>query len=126
MDPNDVLRRIVREDPRYSLEAYFFVFRALSFAANSLETSDPPTHVTGQELLGAIRDLALREFGYLGKLVFNAWGVHSTLDWGRIVFNLVDRELMGTTEGDKLEDFDGGFDFREAFERDLRIDIRPR
>jgi uncharacterized repeat protein (TIGR04138 family) len=124
MDPNEVLRQITKEDKRYSQEAYFFVYRALSFCANRLEREAPPGHVTGRELLDGIRDLAKKEFGFLAKLVFNSWGVHSTRDFGNIVFNLVARELMGAREDDRVEDFEDGFDFTEAFEADLEIDFR--
>jgi hypothetical protein len=32
-----------------------------------------------------------------------------------MVFNLVDRELMGKTDDDKREDFDAVYDFEEVF-----------
>ena len=33
-----------------------------------------------------------------------------------IVFNLVDHGILGRTENDSLDDFEGGYNFREAFE----------
>ena len=50
------------------------------------------------------------------------WGVTETLDFGRIVFALVDGGLMSKTPEDRLEDFADIFDFRAAFEGGYKID----
>ena len=47
--------------------------------------------------------------------VFNSWGVRSTLDFGRIVFHLVDEKLLSKRDGDSLADFLDKFDFQEEF-----------
>lgn len=47
--------------------------------------------------------------------LFEEWGVRSTEDIGQIVFNMVRAQALRKTDDDKLEDFAGGFDFREAF-----------
>ena len=82
----------------------------------------PPTgsefHISGRELLEGIRALAAKQFGYMAKSVFETWGVKSTEDFGRIVFHLVDAEMMRKTEDDSLDDFRDGFDFGTAFEAD--------
>ncbi len=123
-DPNAVLAGIAKQDPRYALEAYFFVFKALAFSVNTQKKGKEGTHVTGKELLLGIREMGRRDFGYLAKLVFNRWGVKDTSDFGNIVFNLVNNGLMGATSEDRLEDFEGGFDFTEAFENDLGIEFK--
>ncbi len=47
--------------------------------------------------------------------VFNSWGVRSTLDFGRIVFHLVEDGLLKKQADDSLTDFLDRFDFQEAF-----------
>ena len=42
-------------------------------------------------------------------------GILGTTDFGEIVFNLVENNLLAKTEKDTREDFAGGFDFEEAF-----------
>jgi uncharacterized repeat protein (TIGR04138 family) len=123
----EVVERIIQEDPRYHPDAYEFLREALDFTQHRLSTrgAESQRHVTGQELLEGIRLFALREFGPMAKTVLNAWGVTQCADFGEIVFNLVDRELLRTTETDRREDFHGGYDFDEAFVKPFLPRSRP-
>jgi uncharacterized repeat protein (TIGR04138 family) len=78
-------------------------------------------HVTGQELCLALRDLAVEKFGLLAGVVLGHWGLHSTHDFGRIVFALVDNGLLSKQPTDTIRDFDRVFDFRETFDRSYQI-----
>ena len=51
----------------------------------------------------------------MARTVLNRWGLRRTEDFGEIVFQLVDKGILGKTEEDKLQDFAGGYDFDEAF-----------
>ncbi|HVP39708.1 MAG TPA: Minf_1886 family protein [Candidatus Saccharimonadales bacterium] len=115
----ETVESIVERDPRYRPEAYSFVMLALGFTVASL---DAPRHVTGQELLEGIRRYALQEFGPMAKTVFEHWGIQRTADFGRVVFNLIEAGLLGKTETDRPEDFEGGYDFEAAFVRDYPWD----
>jgi uncharacterized repeat protein (TIGR04138 family) len=114
--PKD-LRAAVEEirivDGRYRPEAYYFLLEALDFTLSGLEA---PRHVSGRELLDGIRRLALQRFGPTSRLVFEHWGVRTTEDFGRIVFQLVERGVLSKTETDSIEDFADGFDFKTIFE----------
>jgi len=117
----EIRRRVLPRHPQYHFHAYTFIYEALAFTQKLLgrdAQSDAPErrHVTGQELLDGIRQYALQEFGILAPTVFRSWGVRSTRDFGEIVFNLVESGLMGKTDSDRLEDFDGGYDFDKAFD----------
>lgn len=106
------LRKLVRERRRYPLEAYLFLYQALDAAQRHVGEK---RHVSGPELLEGVRRLAVEQFGPLALMVFNHWGLRRTQDVGEMVFNLVDRELMGKTDDDKREDFDAVYDFEEVF-----------
>lgn len=108
------VRVVASKDGRYDLHAYLFVFEALEY---TLKRAGKRRHVTGRELLDGVREFALINFGRMGKVVFNQWGITETADFGRIVFSLVDAGLMSKTDTDTLEDFTGGFDFSETFEK---------
>ncbi|MDG1049477.1 MAG: hypothetical protein P8M11_14065 [Planctomycetota bacterium] len=115
MDP---LRECWKKDPRYRLEAYKFLFDALDKTVRLTgkdQASDEDKHVSGQQLLDGMRVHATRLFGPLAAQVWRTWGIHSTTDWGRIVFNLVDSELLRRQESDSIEDFRDGYDFEEVF-----------
>ena len=116
---------------RYHQDAYRFVFDALQFAQDKLKRprprnpDDQHAHITGQELCIGIRELAVKRFGLLAKTVFAHWGVKSTTDFGRIVFELIERGEMRKTERDSLDDFVDVYDFEDAFDRDYAIDTSP-
>jgi len=80
-------------------------------------------HVTGQEVLAGLRAHAIELFGPLARAVWSSWGVRETLDWGQIVFLLVDNKLLSRQESDTIEDFRGGFDFEQELVRDYRVPV---
>ncbi len=100
---------------RYSVEAYYFVLDAV---ASAIEEAGEPRHVSGRELCEQAQKLALLRFGPMAKQVLNFWGILSTEDIGKIVFQLVDAGELTATESDSMTDFIGVFDFDEAFEKD--------
>lgn len=116
---------------RYHPDAYRFVFDALQFSQEKLkrprprDPDDQHAHITGQELCSGIRELAVKRFGLLARTVFAHWGVTSTLDFGRIVFELIDRGEMRKTDRDTLDDFASVYDFEDAFDRTYTIDTSP-
>lgn len=107
------LRRVAREEGRYPFQAYAFLWQALEKAHHLLGER---RHVTGPELLEGVRAAALDHFGPLTLMVFRAWNVEETDDFGRMVFHLVEHGLMGKTEEDHLEDFHAVYDLHEAFD----------
>ncbi|GAB6167438.1 hypothetical protein JCM19992_34380 [Thermostilla marina] len=137
LSPSHPLWKLVREDKRYKIDAYFFVFDALRFAQQELgmgheapnepmeddEDDQPHRHVTGQELCHAIREYAIRQFGYMAKTVLNNWGIYKTGDFGEIVYNLIRLGMMRKTKEDRREDFDDVYDFEQVFCRDFQIRV---
>ena len=127
------LAEVVRRDPRYSYEAYEFVFAALSYTQKMLGRAPAPVeeaaaagpehHVSGRELVHGIRALATREFGLMARIVFRTWGIKRTDDFGEIVFNLVEENLMSKTDQDCRNDFHDIFDLDKALVDDFRIEL---
>ena len=117
---------------RYQKPAYLFVFAALTHTQQQLgRTSEmgseadldaEESHISGPELLEGIRALALEQFGLMTTAVFRSWGVQSTADFGRIVFELVERGEMRKTDRDQLSDFFEVYDFDSVFDHNYRID----
>jgi len=113
----DAIRLILKEDPRYPLEAYVFLRLALDFTIRTLNkpANGPARHITGQELLDGIRLYGLQEFGPITRTVLEAWGIIKTEDFGNLVFNLVNHGVLGKTDQDKIEDFANSYSFQTAF-----------
>jgi uncharacterized repeat protein (TIGR04138 family) len=117
-----VMDRIRLREPRFHESAYLFVLSALEFSQARLTER---RHITGHELAGACRDLALQRYGVLARMVLEYWGVTSTADFGNIVFTLVDLGLLLSQATDTRDDFAGVFDFRDAFDRDYPWNAAP-
>jgi uncharacterized repeat protein (TIGR04138 family) len=107
------LEEILAKDPRFSAAAYEFTRQAVTYASHVMFAHGK--HVSGRELLEAIRTVALDRYGLLAEDVLSSWGVRTTEDFGAIVFHLVDAGLLAKTDEDSLEDFRGVFEFRDAF-----------
>ena len=133
MEEHSVLQMLER-DPRYRLEAYQFVREGLDYAQRVLgmgvvrplrrgEKPPPESHLTGQELCEALRRFALDQFGFMAKWVLNSWGIHATSDFGELVYNMIAVNLMRKSKTDRREDFDGIYDFEDAFVRQFQIDV---
>ena len=137
-DLRDPLAEMLKKDRRYKREAYLFVFESLRFAHEVLELGEeqssepmaelpeepektPERHISGQELCEAIRQYALHLYGYMAKTVLNSWGLHSTGDFGEIVFNLIRAKQMRKTPQDTRADFDDVYGFDEAFCKNFQI-----
>jgi len=129
----EALEKILAQDMRYHRDAYLFVRDALDHTRKLIgkenptprEAFDPETekrrgqdrHVTGPELLEGIRQQAFGEFGPMAITVFEEWGVRCCRDFGEIVFNLVEIGQFSKTAEDSRTDFDGGYDFADAFRK---------
>ena len=115
---DEELEKIVAKDPRFTREAYGFVREALDHTQKAVTKStkdDAPRHVTGQELLGGIRDYALQQYGPMTLTVLNEWGIQRCEDFGELVFNMVENSLLAKTDKDTRDDFKGGYQFEDAF-----------
>ncbi len=115
----EALEFIRTRDARYETDAYVFVREALDHTQKTIgkDARGRMRHVSGQELLKGIREYALSQFGPMTTMVLEYWGIRKCRDFGEIVFNMVDSGLLAKTESDSREDFDGGYDFDEAFRK---------
>jgi uncharacterized repeat protein (TIGR04138 family) len=113
------LAKIQAKDPRFHREAYLFVREALDYTQKTIgkDTRGRIRHVTGQELLRGIRELALEQFGPMAKTVFEDWEVHCCEDFGAIVFNMIEVGWLAKTSRDSRAHFENGYDFDEAFRK---------
>ena len=143
LDAAHPIARLLKEDPRYTFEAYVLVFESLNYAhkvlglgigqpADDAEEDEPPEegepsgaerHLTGQQLCEAVRQYAVEQYGYMAQCVLKSWGITSTSDVGEIVFNLIRIGQMRKTPDDRREHFDNVFDFDEALRENFKITL---
>ena len=116
---DEALEQILAKDERFDRDAYLFMREALDFTQKIVgrENQGKVRHVTGQELLDGLRQYALQQFGPMTATVFEEWGVRNCLNFGAIVFNMVEIGLLAKTDKDTRDDFQSGYDFTDAFRK---------
>ncbi len=120
LDVEQIVTLIRKEDPRFDRQAYKFVRDGLEYVVKELKKKDAARakisrHVSGRELTEGLRAYALEQFGPLTKTVLNSWGLHATIHFGDIVYNLIEYNVFSKTDADRREDFSEVFDFDAAF-----------
>lgn len=120
----------VTKSPRPELNfhphAYPFITEALTEAQMVLGRDRSPEaggHVSARELLNGVRSLGQRRFGMMAPTVFRFWGISSTADFGRIVFEMIEMGEMKKTDNDQFDDFIEVYSFGDAFGTEYAIDI---
>ncbi len=114
---DEVLDAIIASDPRYHRDAFHFVREGLDYTQQTISKQEEGIvrHISGQELLGGMRAHALEEYGPMALVVLNEWGVSCCEDFGEIVFNMIEYDLLARTAEDSRDDFKGSYSFDEAF-----------
>ena len=119
-DFNAIIKAIQENDSRYSSGAYYFLREALDYTIKDSFDDDASSrlsqHITGQELLEGIKKYALERYGPMAFELFKTWGVNNCKDFGNIVFNLVDCQVLGKNESDSPKDFEKGYNFKKTFQ----------
>jgi uncharacterized repeat protein (TIGR04138 family) len=126
--PEKTLEQVVEEVGLYPMAAFEFVEQGLSYTVNKIHGTEkkPQTsrHVGGRDLCEGLREFALIRWGLLSRTVLARWNIRKTVDFGRIVFAMVDSRWMSKTDEDTIEDFRDVYDFKTAFEAGYRIESK--
>ena len=119
--PGEMLQKIqaLVDRTRIKFEAYSFILSALHYVMTKVT---PPRHISGHEFCEGISEYAIDQFGPMARTVLEFWGIHETLDFGRLVFDLVEIGLMRKTDEDSLDDFKEVYDFKQVFSNKVIFD----
>lgn len=119
------------EQTKYPLDAFLFLQNGLDRTVHHIHGDDDPDqdetappkkrHISGEELCCGLRDYAIEQYGLMARTVLQRWGIHSCEDFGRIVFALVDAELMLKTDEDTIDNFIDVYNFTDAFAPTLTL-----
>jgi uncharacterized repeat protein (TIGR04138 family) len=113
VEPQEKLYNLLEKDSRYPLPAYAAIHKGLDF---TMKTKQVVGHVDGQELAIGMAGYLKEEYGPFCRMVLSGWGIRSTMDFGCLVFNLIDAGLMRKQDTDSIEDFTAVYDFEETFD----------
>ncbi len=117
----------VARKTKYPPDAFCFVKRGLDFTVRRIHGSTPEDeashlHVSCKQLCLGLRDYGLEQYGLLALTVLKRWNITKCDDFGNIVFAMVDAELIRKTDEDTLKDFQGVFEFEDAFACEIALD----
>jgi len=113
----DKFQRVVKSVGLYPPEAFYFVQAGLQYAAEMTHGPVDPLatpasrHITGAQLALGLREFAWERWGLMARSALANWGIQSTLDFGRIVFALIDAGFLQRQPTDSLNDFADVYDF---------------
>lgn len=129
------LEELVASVGAYPIDAFFFTQEGLHFAAErahgaAIAGESPKRrqdrHINGRQLCEGLRDLAVERWGLMARAVLGTWGIHTTDDFGRIVFAMIEAGLLQKRPDDTIDDFADVFDFRRAFDAGYAIRLPER
>ncbi len=106
------ITRLADMDRRYRKEAYLFVLASLEYTVDRLQEV---RHLNGAELSRGIADYARIQYGFMAQNVLEYWGLKRTLDFGEVVFNLIEEGLLRKSEEDSKDDFNSVYEFKDEF-----------
>jgi uncharacterized repeat protein (TIGR04138 family) len=112
VNPQAKFYEILDQNSRFPLAAYAAIHKGLDY---TMKRKAVVGHVDGQELAVGMAGYLKEEYGPFASLLLNGWGIHSTLDFGRLVFDLVESGMMRKQETDSLEDLSDVYDFETVF-----------
>ena len=122
------IEEVAHHDGQYDPKALKFIFEGLAETIDKIRKEegidDQPRHISGQELAGGLADLARQRWGRLAAMVLNQWGLHTTRDFGEIVYLMIENDWMTCQDTDTIDDFNDVFDFKTAFEDQYTFEIR--
>ena len=101
----------MREECRYTREAYLFVADAVTYTASNLEVH---RHLSALELLEGAKRFGKSKFGCLSDMVLCSWGLVSGKDVGNVVYLLIGEGILSASDDDDIEDFNVNFSFAET------------
>ena len=128
-DFDAIIRSIREEDPHVTVQKLLFFTSSFGFFTEAFRGrrsfKEPKSYFRTGTFRG-IRLYALEQFGPMSLYIFNKWGIYKCSDFGSIVFNLVESQVLGKTESDSPEDFNEGYDFETAFVEPFNPENKPK
>ena len=110
------MEQVIRENGRYPPQAYSFLQEGMQRATREVYGEKaPPGHVSGAEICNALKELAIQQWGMLARTVLAKWNIHATIDFGNMVYLLIEHGHFGKDDEDSIDHFRDVYDFAEAF-----------
>ena len=100
----------------YPPEAFVFLVHGFDFADRHVQHQrNSPDHLDAVDLCWCLHDLAVHRFRANARNQLADWNIHTTRDFGELMYRLIALGHSRDDEGDSIEDFDGVFEFGDEF-----------
>ena len=110
------IRKFCQKNHDYPPDAYNFLVESFNITLDRIKQEvDADQDISAAFLLEGIKRYALEQYGALAFHVLSEWNIHTTMDFGKMVFNLVQIGWFGKSDDDSIKDFDDVFSFEDAF-----------
>jgi uncharacterized repeat protein (TIGR04138 family) len=109
------LRTIARNHTEFPEEAYAFVLAAITYSCEKF-TPKPGVHITAKQLSEGVLEFVQESFGPMASFILEEWNIKTSENLGKAVFILLEEEAIKKRPEDKLEDFNGLFDFKKVLQ----------
>jgi uncharacterized repeat protein (TIGR04138 family) len=123
------VRLVAAEQGRFDVEGFCFVSQSLRHAAALTAGPRAPgerRHLTAQQLVDGVVDLAAERYGLLAEVVLRRWGIRCGDDIGVITFTLIEKGVFSKQPSDRPEDFYGGPSFDVALRERVSARLAKR
>lgn len=102
----DAVKELTLRYPQFAPDAYDFLRAGLDHASEHYGKKEKATHLTAEQLYAGACSYALSEYGPLAYKVLSFWGIQTNVDFGKVVYNLIEVGVFGKQKGDKQEEFE--------------------
>ncbi|UDQ98052.1 Minf_1886 family protein [Lentisphaerota bacterium WC36G] len=98
---------ILSKDSSYPKDAYQLITDVIHAASKEQHSSQKQSHHIGaKKIVQSVIDYAIKEYGFFASEVLVKLNLINAIDVGKVVFNLIEVELLHQSEDDSLSDFD--------------------
>ena len=102
----DAVKELTLRYPQFAPDAYDFLRAGLDHASEHYGKTEKAKHLTAEQLYAGACRYALSEYGPLAYKVLSFWGIQTNVDFGKVVYNLIEVGVFGKQKGDSQEEFE--------------------
>ena len=106
----EFFKKISAQQKTYTIELFDLVYAGVISAQDLFANV---RHVGAKEVCASIKELIYKKYGCMSRTVLEHYGAKDTMDFGKVIYLLIEGGMLASSPDDKLSDFEKTFDFLE-------------
>lgn len=102
----------IAADTKYAADAFLFVLYGIY---SPVQSTHLVAHISTKQFCENLRDIAFQLYGDNAQQQLAEWAIHTTEDFGSIMYLLIENGFAFESEEDSLDQFSEVYDFDVAF-----------